>query len=100
MKEQQKELQRVKKQVGITSEVESKSTTIQDEDPIPETHTSRTVTDKDTIVSLENAIDSEISHKMHRVMNRTQAKWHVNGLKLVNYHDQRIDQRTNRHIKY
>ena len=36
---------------------------------------------------IDPIIDREISHKMNRVMNRTQAKWHVNGLKATTYMD-------------
>ena len=50
-------------------------------------------------VKLDHVLSTEVSHKMHRMMNRTQAKWHVNGLKLINYQEQRIDQRTNKHVK-
>jgi hypothetical protein len=40
---------------------------------------------------MDHALSPEVSHKMHRMMNRNQAKWHVNELKLINFQEQQVD---------
>lgn len=102
IKQQRRDLHKVNQQV-VPSSDQSKVTTIQGQDQIPEEDSS-IYSDKSSkgigaTVQLDHALATEVSQKMHRIMNLNQAKWHVNGLKLISYQEQRIDQRTNKHVK-
>jgi hypothetical protein len=78
----------------------SKFTTIEDKRMQKRKSSSQTSSSIESEEDEMNKINSDVSNKLHQIINRNQGKWHVNGLKEINYQDQRVDQRVNRHIKY